>query len=136
MNRSILILAFTLLIVAACGPADNAMEAVDAHGVGEEAEPEKGPHRGRVLKDDGISLELAIFETGVTPEFRVWVTDNGAPVAPGDVDLRVTLTRLGDVRDEIKFAPQQDFLRGDSVVYEPHSVIVTVDAGPAGREYH
>ena len=136
MNRSIVVLAFSLLLVVACGPADDAMKAVDAHGNEEEAEPAKGPHRGRLLEDASISLELAIFETGVPPEFRVWVSENGSPVAPGDVDLNVTLTRLGDVRDEINFAPQQDFLRGDTVVYEPHSFIVTVDAVHAGRNYH
>lgn len=30
-------------------------------------EPEKGPHRGRLLKDDGFIVELSIFETGGTP---------------------------------------------------------------------
>ena len=138
MHRSIFVFASALLLVAACGSADNAQEApgVDAHGNGEEAEPAKGPHRGRLLEDDGFAVELAIFETGVPPEFRVWVIDNGAPVAPGDVDLHVTLTRLGNARDEINFAPQQDFLRGDAVVYEPHSFVVTVDASHAGRKYH
>ena len=51
----------------------------------EEAEPEKGPHRGRMLRDDNMALELAIFETGVPPEFRVWVTDAGKPVSPDKV---------------------------------------------------
>lgn len=124
MNRSILVFAFALLLVAACGPADNAQEAP-----GVEA-------RGRLLEDDGFAVDLTIFEAGVPPEFRVWVSNNGAPVAPGDVDLRVTLTRLGNVRDEIDFVPLEDFLRGDAVVYEPHSFVVTVDASYAGRKYH
>jgi cobalt-zinc-cadmium efflux system membrane fusion protein len=137
MNRSILVFAFAVLLVAACGSADNAQDApgVDAHGNGEEAEPAKGPHRGRLLEEDGFAVELAIFETGVPPEFRVWVTKDGVPVAPGNVDLQVTLTRLGNVRNEINFAPQQDFLRGDAVVYEPHSFVVRVDASHAGRKY-
>ena len=124
MNRSIFVFTFALLLVAACGPAENAQEepAVDA--------------RGRLLEDDGFAVDLTIFETGVQPEFRVWVTDSGAPVDPGDVDLRVTLTRLGDVTDEIDFAPRKDFLRGDTVVYEPHSFVVTVDASYAGRKYN
>jgi cobalt-zinc-cadmium efflux system membrane fusion protein len=38
------------------------------------------------------------------------------------------LTRLGDRIDEIGFAPEDDFLRGDTVVYEPHSFVVSIDA--------
>ena len=88
------------------------------------AEPAKGPHGGRLLSEGSFTLELAVFETGVPPEFRAWVTEEGVPVAPGDVDLHVTLTRLGGGRDEIGFAPREDFLRGDTLVYEPHSFIV------------
>ena len=47
-----------------------------------ETEPEKGPNRGRLLKQDGFVIELSIFETGVPPEFRVWVTNQDKPVAP------------------------------------------------------
>ena len=42
--------------------------------VAEQAEPEKDPHRGRMLRDGDFALELSIFETGVPPEFRVWLT--------------------------------------------------------------
>jgi len=92
------------------------------------AEPAKGPHGGRMLLDGDFALELAIFETGVPPEFRVWVTNGGAPVSPEDVKLQITLTRLGDVRDEIDFVQQDDFLRGDTVIYEPHSFVVSIEA--------
>jgi len=98
-------------------------------------EPEKGPHRGRLLKDDNFALELAIFETGVPPEFRVWITDEGQPVKPSDVSLNITLTRLGGVEDNIKFKPQGDFLRGDTVIYEPHSFVVTVTADYQGKSH-
>jgi len=100
-----------------------------------EAEPEKGPHRGRLLKDEDFAVELSIFETGVPPEFRVWVTDKGLPVRPADVSLTVTLTRLGGIEDNIKFAPQNDFLRGDTVIYEPHSFVVTINAEYQGKSY-
>lgn len=101
----------------------------------EEAEPEKGPHRGRLLKQDGFLLELAIFETGVPPEFRVWVTYDGKPVVPEAVALSVKLTRLGNVVDNIKFKPQADFLRGDMEIYEPHSFVVTIDASFQDKDY-
>jgi len=100
-----------------------------------EEEPEKGPHRGRLLRDGDFVVELAIFETGVPPEFRVWVTDKGQLINPADVSLKVTLTRLGDIQDDINFKPQGDFLRGDSVIYEPHSFIVTVSAEYQGKSH-
>ncbi|MGY8776060.1 HlyD family efflux transporter periplasmic adaptor subunit [Spongiibacter tropicus] len=99
------------------------------------AEPEKGPHRGRMLRDGDFALELSIFETGVPPEFRVWFTERGKPIAPEAVDLSVTLTRLGDKKDVIQFRPQDDFLRGDMEIYEPHSFVVTVVARHGGNTH-
>lgn len=95
---------------------------------------ERGPNNGRMLRENGFAVELAIFETDVPPEFRAWVTQDGQAVEPATVDLTVTLTRLG-AEDEIDFAAQGDYLRGDRVVYEPHSFAVTVDAAHRGRDY-
>jgi cobalt-zinc-cadmium efflux system membrane fusion protein len=72
-------------------------QAVTGHGDAVEAEPSKGPNGGRLLVDGEFALELAIFETGVPPEFRVWVTEGDEPVSPKDVKVRATLTRLGNV---------------------------------------
>jgi len=106
------------------------------HGTEAEPEPEKGPHRGRLLKDGDFTLELSIFETGVPPEFRVWVTEKDQPVKPDDVDLTVKLIRLGDRVDTIGFKPQDDFLRGDTVIYEPHSFVVSIEAAYNGKTHH
>ena len=97
------------------------------------AEPEKGPHRGRMLREGDLALELSIFETGVPPEFRVWFTDDGKPVSPADVKVNVKLTRLGDVVDNINFYREGEFLRGDMTIYEPHSFFVTVEAVYQGK---
>jgi cobalt-zinc-cadmium efflux system membrane fusion protein len=43
--------------------------------------------------------------------------------------------RLGGVQDEIEFTPQDGFLRGDRVVYEPHSFSVEAKARHAGNVY-
>lgn len=127
-----------ITLMNGCGDRNSALERQVQSGNGEtaEAEPAKGPHNGRLLVDGDFVLELAIFETGVPPEFRVWVSDAGAPVDPADVELQVRLTRLGGVVDEIGFAPQDDFLRGDTVIYEPHSFVVTIDARYRGNAYH
>lgn len=138
MNRlTTIFLLLSALTIAGCSRVDNAQETSVAGGHGEtaEAEPAKGPHRGRMLIDGDFAIELAIFETGVPPEFRVWATNDGAPVSPRDVNLHVTLTRLGDIKDEISFAQQDNFLRGDTVIYEPHSFVVAIEASYKGRTH-
>ena len=97
--------------------------------------PEKGLHRGRLLKDKGFIVELSIFETGVPPEFRVWVTDKGQTVKPSDITLNIKLTRLGGIEDNINFIVQDDFLRGDMEIVEPHSFVVTVNAQYQGQTH-
>lgn len=123
--------------LTACGGtnSEQAMSSKGAHGEAAEAEPEKGPHRGRLLKDGDFTLELAIFETGVPPEFRAWATKSGNTLSPDEVDLNIKLTRLGGKVDDIKFAPQGDALRGDTVIYEPHSFIVTINATHGGATH-
>lgn len=102
----------------------------------EEAEPEKGPHRGRMLRKDNFAIELAIFETGVPPEFRVWITSEGKAVDPSTVDLNVKLTRLGDGIDDINFYQEGEYLRGDMVIYEPHSFMVSITAKYQGKIFN
>ena len=101
----------------------------------EEADPEKGPHQGRMLRDGDFAIELAIFESGVPPEFRVWITKGKNAVSPSNVDLNVKLIRLGGVVDDINFRVEGDYLRGDTVIYEPHSFMVAIEANYQGRKY-
>jgi len=91
-------------------------------------EVQKGPNNGRLLIDDDFIVELAIFEKGVPPEFRVWVTKDDQLLPPEQVELKVVLTRLGGIEDHINFKPENDFLRGDMEIYEPHSFQVSVTA--------
>ena len=124
-----------VIVLAGCGNSD---ADLDSHAAGvdaTEAEPAKGPHGGRLLIDDDFILELAIFETGVPPEFRVWLSKGGEAIRPDDVALNVTLTRLGNEKDEIGFTVQDDFLRGDMVIYEPHSFVVTIEASHLGKSH-
>ncbi len=99
-----------------------------AHDDAGEAEPVKGPHHGRLLIDGDFTLELSIFEAGVPPEFRAWVTQNGQAIKPDAIDLNVALTRLDGQVDQVKFKPYDDALHGDTVIYEPHSFSVTINA--------
>lgn len=121
--------------VAGCQQDRPEMTDASGHASRAAAEPEKGPHGGRLFRDGDFALELSIFETGVPPEFRVWAVKAGVPVVPQDVELSVTLTRLGNRKDEIGFVPQGDFLRGDTVVYEPHSFVVAIAARYQGSNH-
>ena len=132
MNRTMTLLV--LLCLSACGPAQDRHQT-DEHGHAAEMEPEMGPHGGRQLEEADFALELAIVENGMPPEYRVWATMGDAPVSPEDVELALTLTRLGGMTNEIGFEARGDFLRGDSVVYEPHSFVVSVEARHQGRTY-
>ena len=128
MNKLYPLLLVLPLVVsceqAASPPADEAA-----------ADFERGPHDGRLLVDGDFTLELAIFEAGVPPEFHAWATAGGQALAPADVGLTVELARLGGAIDRIEFAPQGDFLRGADVVREPHSFDVAVLARYSGREH-
>lgn len=134
-NKNILSsLSLAILISLAGVTSPNAVAA--STPAAEQAEPEKGPHRGRMLRDEDFAIELSIFETGVPPEFRVWATKGGQPIDPNKVDLNVKLIRLGDGTDDINFNVQGDFLRGDMVIYEPHSFVVAIEASYQGKQYN
>lgn len=135
-TTTLMTLGLVGLVFAACSESDlPSGEASTSHGK-ESVEIEvKGPNGGRLLASGDFELELAIFERGVPPEFRAWVTNAGRAVAPAEVTLRVKLTRLGGRVDEISFAPHGDVLRGDSVIHEPHSFGVSIDAVHDGRKH-
>jgi len=136
MNKILLLgLAFAL---SACGAPDaDSGPASHASSGGHEApaapEPVKGPNRGRMLQDGAFAIELAIFESGVPPEYHAWPTLDGKAVPLADVNLVVELTRLGDKTSQFTFKPDGEFLRGDGVVKEPHSFSVKVSATHAGK---
>ena len=129
MNKSYLLL-IAVALAAAC---DDGRTPMAADPQAEQAET--GPNGGRLLREGDFALELAIFETGVPPEFHAWATAGGSPIDPRDVALTVELARLGGEVDRVGFAPEGDFLRGDREVREPHSFDVTIVARHAGGEH-
>lgn len=118
------------LPLAACGkPAPEASEGAA------EAAFERGRHNGRLLRDGDFAIEVTIFEDGVPPEFRVYAYRGDKPVAPGDVGLTVELRRLDGEVNRFAFAAEEDYLRGNGRVVEPHSFDVTVVAREGGRSH-
>ena len=123
----LLIIAWLLTMIPVIAVSEGASE--------ENAEPEKGPNNGLMLREGNFAVELAIYETGIPPEYRAWISENGSPIDPREVKLKVVLIRLGDVRDNIEFNVQDNFLRGDMEIYEPHSFSVEVSAEYQGNKY-
>ncbi|ANO53330.1 efflux RND transporter periplasmic adaptor subunit [Woeseia oceani] len=129
-------LVFSLLL-AACGDAGTGSNGhEDEHGHGEEAAAmEQGPNGGRLLEDQGFVVELAIVEEAAAPQYRAWPSRNCNAVPPADVQLQVSLSRLGGRVDQISFEPSANFLRSTSPVEEPHSFTATVKASYQGRTH-
>ncbi len=88
----------------------------------------RGPHGGWLFSKNNLQVEVKIFETGVPPQFRVYVTDVSGKTTPlREVDLTINLNRLDRV-DEIHFKPVGEYLLGDMTVVEPHSFDVKIHA--------
>lgn len=101
----------------------------------EAAAPAKGPHGGKLFSKEGFGLELTIFDTGVEPEFRVYLYRAGKPVAPSEAKVNVTLKRLGQKPEVFTFATEKDYLKGSAVVEEPHSFNGTIKAQVGAQAY-
>ncbi|WP_293364024.1 efflux RND transporter periplasmic adaptor subunit [Phenylobacterium sp.] len=138
MSRSLkratapLLIVLAGLALASCGE-----RAKPAEAPGHAAVPdyERGPHRGRLLRDGDFALEMTIFEDGVPPEFHVYVYRKDKPLDPRTVQVAVELGRLGGRTDRFDFNPQEDYLRGQGVVNEPHSFDVKITAVEGGRTH-
>jgi cobalt-zinc-cadmium efflux system membrane fusion protein len=130
------LVALLALVVAACGAPDTQSPAASSsHGEASGITEAKGPNGGRLLTSGDFELELAIFERGVPPEFHAWVKKGGEILMPADVSLQVKLGRLGGLVDQIVFTPSGDYLKGDTVIYEPHSFEVSIEAVHDGETH-
>jgi len=117
---------------SSCGEKTSVAEGSEAAAAAS-GEYERGPHRGRMLRDGDLAIEMTIFEDGVDPEFHVYAYQNDKPIPPGEVALTVELTRLGNKVDRFTFTPREDYLLGSGVVTEPHSFDVKVNVTRGGK---
>lgn len=109
---------------------DTGSSGSGGHEADSEPEPDgsiaKGSHGGWLFSKNNLQVEVKIFETGVPPQFRVYVTNVSGKTAPlNEVDVTIILNRLDRV-DEIHFKPVGQYLLGDMTVVEPHSFEVKV----------
>lgn len=126
------VLAASLLLVA-CGREPSHPPAEGAHAPA--ADFERGPHRGRLLRDGAFALEVTIFETGVPPEYRLYAYQDDKPLPASAVKATIDLSRLDGEKNHFEFAPQGDVLVGNGTVTEPHSFDVVVVAQHGGKTH-
>jgi membrane fusion protein, heavy metal efflux system len=119
--------------LGSCGQGSPAAEAEGDEKT--EAEYERGPHNGRMLRDGDFALEMTIFEDGVPPEFHIYSYRADKPLTPSEVQLTVVLKRLDGETNRFQFNPEKDYLRGNGTVTEPHSFDVLVEAKEGGRTH-
>ena len=115
-------------------PDLNQTEENHDQGAAEEHE-DRGPNGGRMFSEGGLNVEVTIFEKGVPPQFRVYVTDDdGKAIPQEEVTLTIKLQRL-DRTDVINFRPSGPYLLGEKTVEEPHSFDVIILAVWQGQKF-
>jgi membrane fusion protein, heavy metal efflux system len=138
------VLVLLALGMVACGArtADegHAEQPSGGHGhSGEGEELERGPHGGRLLESGAVQAELLIFEKGVPPEFRLYMTANGRPVDPEEVEASIELRRVtglpGGLMEQVAFTPRGEYLVGDREIHEPHSFDLTLRVSISGEPH-
>jgi cobalt-zinc-cadmium efflux system membrane fusion protein len=86
----------------------------------------KGPHGGRLLIKDDMSVEVTMFERGMPPHFRVFLYKDNKLLVSKNANLTIQLQRFSGKTEDITFIPIEDFLQSVQVIKEPHSFDVKV----------
>ncbi len=104
------------------GKAGDGHEHAKEHGDTEhhETEAKTGPHGGRLFSEGDFSLESLLSEEGGEAVFRVWLFQQGKPLAPSAAKVSMALTRPGGEKEEILFTAEKDYLKSRSQIAEPH----------------
>jgi cobalt-zinc-cadmium efflux system membrane fusion protein len=132
-NHTLVLCAVLSLPLVACGQTSSSPEPEAAETAA--ADYERGPHNGRMLRDGDFALEITVFEDGIPPEYRLYAYLAGKPLASHDVAASVTIQRLDGEITTFSFRPEQDYLRGSTILAEPHSFDVTASASHAGKQH-
>lgn len=120
------LVAFAAIILLALLFGGGSKPSTATQAAGDEYE--RGPHKGRMLRSGDFALEVTIYEDGPEPLFRVFPYWRDKPLDPKQVQLQILLNRLGNKVDKIVFEPKDNFLTSETVVKEPHSFDVEVNA--------
>lgn len=115
---------------------DGSALPMDSHQ--HEAHPQeypRGPHGGKLFTEGSYSVEVTIYEHNVPPHFRLYTYRDGEALAPAASSIRMQLERLGREPQTFTFRQEEDYLRSEQVVEEPHSFKATVVAEHGGKTH-
>jgi cobalt-zinc-cadmium efflux system membrane fusion protein len=98
--------------------------------------PSKGQKGGNLFTTKDLGVEVTIFEEGISPYFRLYLYENSKKIMPAEVNVEITLTRLGAPTQTFKFVPEKDYLIGNQVVKEPHSFEMAITAKRNGKIFY
>lgn len=136
MMRALCLAMFLAVPLAACGSPGGSGETAEAgHEAPAAGDYERGPHNGRMLREGDFALEITVFEDGIPPEYRLYAYGGDKPLPPGEVQASITISRLDGEVTTFGFRPEQDFLRGDATLVEPHSFDVAASATVGGKRH-
>ncbi|HVJ36575.1 MAG TPA: efflux RND transporter periplasmic adaptor subunit [Stenotrophomonas sp.] len=130
--RMLLLLPFLL---CACGRESSGDAGTQAAEHGQAGGDERGPHRGRLLRDGDFALEVTVHETHTPPHFRLYAYRGDKPLPAEAVKATLELTRLDGEVTHFTFKPEKDYLVANAEVVEPHSFDVRVSAESAGKSH-
>lgn len=135
MNRLFLIALLVAMLSACGGSAAPGSTTGSAEAASTPGGYERGPHRGRMLRDGNFAIEVTIFETNVPPHYRLYAYLDDKPLPPEAVDATIRITRLDGEANAFTFKPGNGYLTGSGEVTEPHSFDVEVKATHAGKTH-
>lgn len=133
MNRYALLMLLPLAL-AACG-GEKPVEKEAAESTAAAGDYERGPNRGRMLRDGDFALEVTVYETNTPPQFRLYAYRNDKPISPNEVKATMQLKRLDGEVNDFTFTAENDYLVGNGEVVEPHSFDVKADAVVGGKTH-
>ena len=136
MMRNLFLAMLLALPLAACGAGSDKDETSEVgHEAAAAGDYERGPHNGRMLRSGNFALEITVFEDGVPPEYRLYAYREDKPLAPSEINASITISRLDGEVTTFSFRPEQDYLRGDATLVEPHSFDVVASVTEGGRKH-
>ncbi|WP_299492640.1 efflux RND transporter periplasmic adaptor subunit [uncultured Shewanella sp.] len=126
-QKTLLALLSCLLIVMLTF-SNASLSSGDDHGAHDAHEETEGPHGGKVLHKGDFTIEITLYEAGISPEMRIYAYQSGKLINPKTVNINVELNRLGGAQNTLTFIAEKDYLVSQQVVTEPHSFVVNVTA--------
>ncbi len=127
------VLAWGILNMNAAKPGLDEPDSSHDQGKNDDSSVQRGKHGGWLFVEQDFQVEVKIYEDGIPPRFRVYVTSS-EQVNLNEINLNIVLKRL-DRTDTIGFKPSGDYLLGDQVVAEPHSFEMIVNAKWEGQNF-